>query len=137
MGICIDKAAGESHRIHELCHFFVYLMLIFADAVYFDGIGNDLTDRHPRIKACIRVLKNDLHLMMHFPHLFLIVFTDIFAAVQDLPAGRLNETQDRSPQRGFSTTGFTHDAQRFSFFNRQINIVNRMEASLWRFKVFF
>ena len=53
--------------------------------------GNDFDDRLARIKACIRILENDLHFLTHPLHLAGIKLGNILAVIQDLPGGRLNQ----------------------------------------------
>ena len=115
--IRVDKAAGKPNSVHELRYLFVHLALILANPVYFHGVSDNLTDRHTRINACIWILENDLHLMMHFPHFLFIVFADILTAVQNLTTGWFDETQDCSAKCRFSATRFTYDTKSLASFD--------------------
>ena len=68
-------------------------------------LGNDLNHRLTGVKACIRVLEDNLQLLPHTLHLLGVVLGDVIALVQDLAGSRLDQAQNGTAQRALPAAG--------------------------------
>ena len=66
---------------------YMAVLLIRIELMNIHRLPNNVGDRHPRIKRRIRILKNNLHFLMIFMHVFL---QQILAFIYNFAGRRLN-----------------------------------------------
>ncbi len=84
----------------------------------------DIADRHTRVKACVGVLKDDLHFFAVGLH---IGVGDIDPVVDDLSFGRLIEAEDGASGRRFAAARLADETEGFPFVDEEGNIVNGLD----------
>lgn len=79
MGIRIYKPLRQSYRSHQLTDSGIDRLFIFQDLVFNNGLRNGLTHSLLRIQRRKRILKDDLHIPAHLPHLTAAQSRDVLA----------------------------------------------------------
>ena len=110
MGICSGQAGGQSHCVHQPCHLFIKVCLIFVLTRYQKRLGDQLLHTHTGVQAGIGILKDHLHIAAHLGQLVGTAMADVFSVKEDRAGGRFVKPQHGASQGGLSAAGFAHHA---------------------------
>ena len=73
-------------------------------------LGDDRADGHARVQRRVRVLKDDLHVPPHPPHVAGVKLQDVGAFELDASRGRVDEPEDAAPDGGLARARLAHEA---------------------------
>ena len=74
------------------------------------GLADDVADRHSRVKRCVRVLEDHLHLQLRAPRGARVHPLDRLATPQSLAVRRLKQSDREASERRFAAAGFADEA---------------------------
>ena len=137
MGIGVHIAVGQATYLHEFAHLVPNPLLAFDGAADPDRFGDDAADGQTGIQRGERVLKDHLHIKADLLHLGPGIGEDVFPVIEHLSAGCLQQAQDGPAEGGFAAAGLSHHAQGLSRVDPEADVVDGMEDTGGRFKVFF
>ena len=98
MRVAFDETGTEAHRRHQLAHARIAFGTRADELKRLQRLADDLPDRHARIQRGIRVLKDHLQMTPRAAQLALRQMRQIASTKDHLPARRLSQTQERTPQ---------------------------------------
>jgi hypothetical protein len=103
MGVTVHVFVRDAHPIEQLRHpqFYRVSPGQFMDL---DRFTYHAPHREPRVERPVRILKNDLHPFAELSELSTPQRQHLDTVEQDLARGRLDQSQDRTRQRGFTTS---------------------------------
>ena len=118
-----NSCGGDTDRIHELLD---PLPLCFSvpQSVYLDAVGDELLGGHPGVEGSPWVLEHGLHSLAVFLEPFPVVLQDVGAGQVNRPGGGLEQSQDQSSGRRLSAAAFSHQTQRLSLHDGQVDAVH-------------
>ena len=100
-----------------------------GDAVDREPLGDQVADLHARIERPHRVLEHDLHV----PALLLqgagAELEEVDAVERDLALGRLEQPQQRPPERRLPAARLAHEAHRLAAADVEVDAVDRLEVA--------
>ena len=131
MGIPILEVRIQAHRLQELFHSFLHLV-IFHDPMYPNGLANRFSDRLARIERGRRILEDYLHLLAKRTHLALLQFRQVRPLEINLPLGRLLQLQDGIPQRRLAASTLPDQSKGLSFSNDDVYSIHRTNGPAFR-----
>ena len=91
------------------------------------GVADDRADPFPRIEAGVRILEDQLHLAPERAELAGAVPVDRLALEDDLAGRRLQQADDRPPERRLPAAGLADEAERLARLHREAHAVDRMD----------
>jgi hypothetical protein len=92
-------------------------------------LADDRADRHPRVEAGERVLKDDLHLTPQAPQFAALQREHVSAVEGHRACRRLDQAQDRAPERRLAAAGLADYAQRLPRHDVERDAVDRAHGS--------
>jgi hypothetical protein len=87
-------------------------------------LGDDRTDRHPRIQRRVGILKDNLHVAAFSPKFFAAQRQEIDAIETNTSAVGLDQTKHRPACSGFSAARFTDQSECLTLVDGEADIVD-------------
>ena len=117
----MDKPAGmgfvEAHGIEVIIDLLETFLPILGKMVNVDALGNDIRHGHPGIQRRIRILEDDLRLLLKVVFLAAGHLMDVLAPIEHLAVGFIVQAQNNSSAGGLTAAGFAHQAHRLPFID--------------------
>ena len=145
-GDALALPAGELGRIlieirfveADVVHLELGLLAVCAarrgDVVDAHGLGDTIADRHVRVKARGRVLKD--HLACGLQHFFVRaaggLVAEVDAIVKDMPAARLQDAHRAARGGRLARAGLADKAENLPAVNLERDVVQRLDGDLLR-----
>ena len=136
MGIGHAQAFLNSDEIHQFLCTFGNLRLGEAASLLqrlLDGVLHADT----RIQRGIGILEDDVHLLTQTAQILALGVGDILTVHDDMAVGRVKQTNDGTPQRGFAAAGLAHDAHGMTLFNVEGHVIHCVVDAGADIKIFF
>ena len=89
-------------------------------------LGDDVVDRVARVKRCVRVLEDNLHLRPEVSHPLGRGVHHVLSAEGDSSRGWLDQAKDGPTKGGLTAAGFPNDAQCLPTGDREADAIDRM-----------
>ncbi len=99
MRIAAGEALRQADSVHNLMHTLVGLRRVRQHMVNFQRFTDDILHGHAGIQRGEWILKDDLHLLAQLFEFPLSDLADVLAVKDDLAACRLDQVQNRPPER--------------------------------------
>ena len=105
----------------------ISFLLIGSKLMNINSLSNNIGYCHSRVKACIRILEYDLHLLTIWKHIYcnlLLTVKDYLIIIDDLTCSRLIQTQQSTSCCGLTTSGLSYKSKSLSFIYIKGYIIN-------------
>jgi hypothetical protein len=89
-----------------------------------ERLGDDLAHGHPRVQRGVRILEDDLDLAPDRPHLTPLEARDVAAVEEDRAGRRLEQLDDRAPERRLAAARLADDAERLALADGKVDPVD-------------
>src|SRR5260370_11569202 len=125
-------AVGESRiHPHDLQQLVDPVLPLFAlgEPVDVQRLANDVADRLPRIERRVWVLEDHRHVATVHSHLRTVLMGDVFTLEEDRSRGRVEQADDRAPQRRLAAARLPAQAKRFALLDLEADAVYRANVS--------
>ena len=96
------------------------------------AFADDRADAHARVQRRVGILKDDLHEAPRAAHFGGGERSEIDAVEAHVARRRLDQSQDRTPERGLAATGFADHAEGLGATHVEIDAANRAHELLLR-----
>lgn len=128
----------QTYEIKQLFHSFLALFGAGSQTVNIQGFADDIHYVETRVKGCIWILENHLHIFTHFFHFTRRQLVDISSVKVNTSASWLIKTQNGTACCGFTTAGLAYNAKRFTFKDIKAYVIDRFEnVTFTQIKVLF
>ena len=137
MRVGVVQPPREPYGVHQLQDLLLALFFVLDETVDDQGLLDRLRDGVAGVEGRVGVLEDDLHLLPLHTELLLAHLHEVLALEIDLARRRLDQAQDAPARGALAAAGFAHDAERLALFDREGNVVHRVEHPLGRLEIFF
>ena len=127
MGEPAGKLRQQTHIEEGLVHPFLPFLLADPLLNVHQAFADDVIHLGPLIQRSLRVLKDHLD----FPHDLPVQLSgdsavDLLAFIDDIPAGRRDNSHDCPADGRFTGTGFSHQSEGLSLVDLEIDLLDRL-----------
>ena len=118
----------QSAFLHNI-HYVIVQLRLGHDFVHLNAFLDKTAHGHTGRQRGIRILEHELHIRAERAHFLFAEFGKLLAFEENFAAVRFVQLENGSAQRGFTATGFAHDADGFTLFESKSHVVHRFEIA--------
>ena len=128
LGPPLEMVGGHRDHVEQLDHAFPALGGVVAQSLDAQRLAQDLLHRHVRIERSVRILEHDLRLAPEPAQRLRAESRHVLAAEAYGSMGRLDEPQQRAPDRGLAGAGLPGDAEHLVRVDGERHVVDRLHV---------